>query len=106
MGLYIMSEVIKKKPKVISNVRYACAVGATNTVVAIKGAVPIANCSPGCQLKTTAMLTFENAFQGSIAAGGGNMPSANATEYDVVVGGIKTHAKLIKTTVQIYDKDI
>ena len=65
-----MSEQIKKKPTVISNVRYACAVGATNTVVAIKGAVPIANCSPGCQLKTTAMLTFENAFQGSIAAGG------------------------------------
>ena len=85
-----MSEIQKKKPSVISDVRYACAVGATNTVVAIKGAVPIANCSPGCQLKTTAMLTFENGFQGSIAAGGGNMPSSNATENDVVFGGIKT----------------
>ena len=87
---------MKKKSSVISDVRYACAVGATNTVVAIKGAVPIANCSPGCQLKTTAMLTFENAFQGSIAAGGGNMPSANATENDVVFGGIKTLDELIK----------
>ena len=97
---------IKKKPTVISNVRYACAVGATNTVVAIKGAVPIANCSPGCQLKTTAMLTFENAFQGSIAAGGGNMPSANATENDVVFGGIKTLDNLIKSTLKIYEGDL
>ena len=101
-----MSEQIKKKPTVISNVRYACAVGATNTVVAIKGAVPIANCSPGCQLKTTAMLTFENAFQGSIAAGGGNMPSANATENDVVFGGIKTLDSLIKSTLKIYEGDL
>ena len=97
---------MKKKSSVISDVRYACAVGATNTVVAIKGAVPIANCSPGCQLKTTAMLTFENAFQGSIAAGGGNMPSANATENDVVFGGIKTLDELIKSTLKIYEGDL
>ena len=101
-----MSEIQKKKPSVISDVRYACAVGATNTVVAIKGAVPIANCSPGCQLKTTAMLTFENGFQGSIAAGGGNMPSSNATENDVVFGGIKTLDNLIKSTLKIYDGDL
>lgn len=101
-----MSEIKKKKPSVISDVRYACAVGATNTVVAIKGAVPIANCSPGCQLKTTAMLTFENAFQGSVAAGGGNMPSANSTENDVVFGGIKTLDELIKSTLKIYEGDL
>ena len=96
----------KKKSTVISDPRYACAVGATNTVVAIKGAVPIANCSPGCQLKTTAMLTFENGFQGSIAAGGGNMPSANATENDIVFGGIKTLDKLIKSSIKIYKSDL
>ena len=101
-----MSEQTKKKNKIISDVRYACAVGATNTVVAIKGAVPIANCSPGCQLKTTAMLTFENGFQGSIAAGGGNMPSANATENDVVFGGIRTLDNLIKSTLKIYKGDL
>lgn len=72
-----MTEIKTKKSSVISDVRYACAVGATNTVVAIKDAVPIANCSPGCQLKTTAMLTFENGFQGSVAAGGGTLPSSN-----------------------------
>ena len=99
----IKPEVKKKAPSVISDVRYACAVGATNTVVGIKGAVPIANCSPGCQLKTTAMLTFENGFQGSFAAGGGNMPSSNATENDVVFGGIKTLDNLIKATLKIYE---
>ena len=96
----------KKKSTAISDVRYGCAVGATNTVVAIKGAVPIANCSPGCQLKTTAMLTFENGFQGSVAAGGGNMPSANSTENDIVFGGIKTLDQLIKSTIKIYDGDL
>ena len=101
-----MSDIKKKKPSVISDVRYACAVGATNTVVAIKGAVPIANCSPGCQLKTTAMSTFENGFQGRIAAGGGNMPSANSTENDVVFGGIKTLDELIKSTLKIYEGDL
>lgn len=101
-----MSDIKKKKSSVISDVRYACAVGATNTVVAIKGAVPIANCSPGCQLKTTAMLTFENGFQGSVAAGGGNMPSANSTENDVVFGGIKTLDELIKSTLKIYEGDL
>ena len=102
----IKPEVKKKAPSVISDVRYACAVGATNTVVGIKGAVPIANCSPGCQLKTTAMLTFENGFQGSFAAGGGNMPSSNATENDVVFGGIKTLDNLIKATLKIYEGDL
>ena len=96
----------KRKSSAISDPRYGCAVGATNTVVAIKGAVPIANCSPGCQLKTTAMLTFENGFQGSIAAGGGNMPSANSTENDVVFGGIKTLDDLIKSTLKIYKGDL
>lgn len=92
----------KKKSNSIADPRYGCAVGATNTVVAIPGAVPIANCSPGCQLKQTAMLTFENGFQGSCFAGGGNMPSSNSTENDIVFGGIKTLDDLIKSTLKIY----
>jgi len=52
------------------------------------------------------MLTFENAFQGSVAAGGGNMPSANSTENDVVFGGIKTLDELIKSTIKIYEGDL
>jgi nitrogenase molybdenum-iron protein beta chain len=96
----------KKKSNSISDPRYACAVGATNSVVAIRRAVPIANCSPGCQLKTTAMLTFENGFQGVTFAGGGNMPSANSTENDVVFGGLKTLEALINSTLKIYDGDL
>lgn len=108
MAEVITTEAVKKKQKstAISDPRYACAVGATNTVVAIHGAVPIANCSPGCQLKQTAMLTFENAFQGSIGPGGGNMPSANSTENDIVFGGIKTLDDLIKSTLKIYKGDL
>ena len=103
-----MSEALKtkKKSNSISDPRYSCAVGASNTVVGIKGAVPIANCSPGCQLKQTAFLTFENGFQGSIFAGAGNMPSANSTENDIVFGGIKTLDQLIKSTLKVFDGDL
>ena len=103
-----MSEALKtkKKSNSISDPRYSCAVGASNTVVGIKGAVPIANCSPGCQLKQTAFLTFENGFQGSIYAGAGNMPSANSTENDIVFGGIKTLDQLIKSTLKVFNGDL
>ena len=101
-----MSEVKRRKTNSISDPRYACAVGASHTVVAIKGAVPIANCSPGCQLKQTAFLTFENGFQGSAYAGAGNMPSANSTENDIVFGGIKTLDQLIKSTLKVFNGDL
>ena len=100
------STIKRKKSNSISDPRYACAVGASHTVVAIKGAVPIANCSPGCQLKQTAFLTFENGFQGSIYAGAGNMPSANSTENDIVFGGIKTLDQLIKSTLKVFNGDL
>ena len=107
----VLEKVIEKKKKVIksnsiSDPRYACAVGAANSVVAIHGAVPIANCSPGCQLKQTAMLTFENGFQGSVFAGGGNMPSANSTENDIVFGGLRTLEDLIKSTLKLFKGDL
>jgi nitrogenase molybdenum-iron protein beta chain len=41
-----------------------------------------------------------------VAAGGGNMPSANSTENDVVFGGIKTLDELIKSTIKIYEGDL
>ena len=107
-----MTEVLEKetaektKSNSISDPRFSCAVGAANSVVAIRGAVPIANCSPGCQLKQTAFLTFENGFQGSVYAGAGNMPSANSTEDDIVFGGIKTLDELVKSTLKIFNGDL
>ncbi|PYG87374.1 nitrogenase molybdenum-iron protein beta chain [Ruminiclostridium sufflavum DSM 19573] len=85
---------------------YACAIGGAYSAVAIKGGVPIANCGPGCMYKQYFFMGFENGFQGSTGAGGGNVPSANVGESDIVFGGMKKLDDLIKATLAIYDADL
>jgi nitrogenase molybdenum-iron protein beta chain len=92
-----------KQGGTIVHPHYACAVGAAYSVVAVKGGVPIANCGPGCMYKQYFFLSFENAFQGASGAGGGNVPSANVGENDVVFGGEKKLDDLVKSTLAIYD---
>ena len=67
----------KTKSGTIVHPHYGCTVGAAYTVAAIKGGVPIANCGPGCMYKQFFLISFDNGFQGSAGAGGGNVPSAN-----------------------------
>lgn len=97
---------LEKKSETIVHPHYACAVGAAYTVVAIKGGVPIANCGPGCMYKQYFFLGFENGFQGSSGAGGGNLPSANVGENDIVFGGAKKLDDLIKSTLAIYEGEL
>ena len=96
----------KKKSGTIVHPHYACAIGGAYSVVAIKGGVPIANCGPGCMYKQYFFLSFENGFQGASGVGGGNLPSANVGENDIVFGGIKTLDDLIRSTLAIYDGDL
>ncbi|QNU65682.1 hydrogenase [Ruminiclostridium herbifermentans] len=97
---------IHKKSNTIVHPHYACAIGGAYSVVAIKGGIPIANCGPGCMYKQYFFLGFENGFQGSISTGGGNVPSANVGENDVVFGGMNKLDDLIKSTLAIYDGDL
>ena len=75
-----MAENKKKKSSSITHARYGCAIGAVNTVNAIKHAIPIANCGPGCADKQFITLSFSNGFQGADYAGGGAVPSVNTGE--------------------------
>lgn len=95
-----------KKSGTIVHPHYGCTVGAGYTVAAIKGGVPIANCGPGCMYKQFFFLSFENGFQGAIGAGGGNVPSANVGEQDIVFGGTKKLDDLVKSTLALYDGEL
>ncbi|MBO4332262.1 MAG: hydrogenase [Paludibacteraceae bacterium] len=97
-----------KRPKngSITNPYYGCTVGAAYSVLGIKGGVPIANCGPGCMYKQFFMQSFDNGFQGSYGAGGGNLPSANVQENDVVFGGLKTLDNLIKSSLAVIKGDL
>ena len=96
----------KKRSSTIVHSRYGCAVGASYTVAAIKGGVPIAHCSPGCVEKQYHLLTFNNGFQGSGIAAGGDMPSVNFGENEVVFGGVKKLDAEIQSALKIVKGDL
>lgn len=93
------------KSSTIVHPHYGCTVGAAYTVAAIKGGVPIANCGPGCMYKQFFLLSFDNGFQGSAGAGGGNVPSANVGENDVVFGGEKKLDDPIRSSLAVLKGD-
>ena len=95
-----------KKLSAITHPHFGCTVGAAYSVAAIKGAVPIANCGPGCMYKQYFHLSFLNGFQGSTGAGGGSIPSANMGENDIVFGGAKKLDALIQSTIALYEGDL
>ena len=95
-----------KKLSAITHPHFGCTVGGAYSVAAIKGAVPIANCGPGCMYKQYFHLSFLNGFQGSTGAGGGNIPSANVGENDIVFGGARKLDALIQSTLALYAGDL
>lgn len=97
---------IKEKSGTIVHPHYGCTVGAAYTVAAIKGGVPIANCGPGCMYKQFYLTSFCNGFQGAAAASGGNIPSANVGENDIVFGGEKKLDELVKNALAVVEGDL
>ena len=102
----VMAATKTKKLSAITHPHFGCTVGGAYSVAAIKGAVPIANCGPGCMYKQYFHLSFLNGFQGSTGAGGGNIPSANVGENDIVFGGAKKLDALIQSTLALYAGDL
>ncbi len=96
----------KKKATSITHARYGCAIGAVNTVNAIRRAIPIANCGPGCADKQFITLSFSNGFQGADYAGGGAVPSSNTGENEIVFGGVKKLETTIRSAFKIMDGDL
>ena len=96
----------KKKHTTITHPHYACSIGAAYTVSAIPDAVPIINCGPGCVDQQYFTMSFCNGFQGSIGAGGGDIPGTNSGENEIVFGGAKKLDGVIKAALKIMKGDL
>lgn len=88
-------------PKLIEQPRYSCAVGAMQSVVAIKRGVPILHSGPGCGNKINSLLG-----QGEGYAGGSTIPCTNAEEKDVVFGGERKLKNVIEGSFKVIDADL
>ena len=96
----------KKKHTTITHPHYACSIGAAYTVSAIPGAVPVINCGPGCVDQQYFTMSFCNGFQGSIGAGGGDIPGTNSGENEIVFGGAKKLDGVIRSALKIMKGDL
>ncbi|MDU4960476.1 MAG: nitrogenase component 1 [Sporomusaceae bacterium] len=85
----------------IEQPRYSCALGAQQSVVAIKRAVPILHSGPGCGDKVNRLLG-----QGEGYAGGHTVPCTNASESEIVFGGEAKLEKVIAGAFRVIDADL
>ena len=102
----VKSSKMIEKTNSISQVRYACSIGALYTASSIPGVIPITHCGPGCADKQFMGLAFYNGFQGGGYGGGAVSPSVNASEKEVVFGGTERLRELIKASLKIMDADL
>ncbi|MGF7429227.1 nitrogenase component 1 [Thermoanaerobacterium thermosaccharolyticum] len=88
-------------PKLIEQPRYSCALGAQQTVVAIKRAVPVVHSGPGCSEKISSLIG-----QGEGYAGGSTIPCTNSSEAEVVFGGEDRLRSVIDGALKVIDADL
>ncbi|HWQ41115.1 MAG TPA: nitrogenase component 1 [Desulfosporosinus sp.] len=87
--------------KFIEQPRYSCALGAQQSVVAIKRAVPIVHAGPGCSGKVSALIG-----QGEGYAGGNTIPCTNSSEAEIVFGGEDKLRGVIDGSLKVIDADL
>ncbi len=85
----------------IEQVRYTCAIGALQTVVAIPRALPILHSGPGCGEMVSGFYERSRGY-----AGGTTMPCSNFSEKEVVFGGIEKLRNIIKNSYKVLDTDL
>jgi nitrogenase molybdenum-iron protein beta chain len=96
----------EQNKQMIIHPHYGCSIGAAYSVSAIPGGVPIMNCGPGCVDQQYFALSFSNGFQGSSGASGGDIPSTNSGEKEIVFGGAKKLDDVIKSTLKIMEGEL
>lgn len=85
----------------IEQPRYSCALGAQQTVVAIKRAAPIVHAGPGCSGKISSLIG-----QGEGYAGGNTIPCTNSSEAEIVYGGEDRLRTVIDGAFKVIDADL
>jgi nitrogenase molybdenum-iron protein beta chain len=85
----------------IEQPRYSCALGAQQSVVAIKRAVPVLHAGPGCSNKINCLIG-----QGEGYAGGNTIPCTNVSESEIVYGGENRLKEVIEGSFKVIDADL
>ena len=85
----------------IEQERYACAIGALQSVVAIPRATPILHSGPGCGTMIQGFFERSTGY-----AGGSTSPCTNFSEKEVVFGGENRLRKIIENTYKVLDTDL
>jgi nitrogenase molybdenum-iron protein beta chain len=86
---------------IIEQERFTCAIGAMQTVVAIRKAVPILHSGPGCGTMVSGFFEHSTGY-----AGGSTAPCTNASEKEVVFGGEAKLKTVIEGTYKVIDSDL
>ncbi len=92
--------------QIIQSARFSCALGAQQSILGIPRVVPIIHAGPGCSARQFQFLGGGAAYQGEGYCGGGQIPSTNSSQSEVVFGGEKKLATLIDSTLDIMDGDL
>lgn len=90
----------------IEQAKYSCALGAQQTVLAIPKGIPIIHAGPGCSARQFAYVSNGAGYQGEGYAGGGQVPSTNSTQSEVVFGGEKKLQKTIEGALKVMNGDL
>jgi nitrogenase molybdenum-iron protein beta chain len=86
---------------ILEQERYTCAIGAMQTVTAIRRAVPILHSGPGCGMMVSGFFERAKGY-----AGGSTAPCTNSGENEVVFGGEEKLRRLIQGSCQVLDSDL
>jgi nitrogenase molybdenum-iron protein beta chain len=86
---------------IIEQERYTCAIGAMQTVTAIRRAIPILHSGPGCGMMVSGFFERAKGY-----AGGSTAPCTNSGENEVVFGGEEKLRKVILGASQVLDSDL
>jgi len=92
--------------RIIEQPRYVCPLGAQQTVLGIKRAIPIVHAGPGCSSKIFEALCYNSGFQGEGYAGGSAIPATNSSEKDIVFGGEEKLRSTIEGTLKVMAGDL
>ncbi|MFL0196385.1 nitrogenase component 1 [Clostridium sp. WILCCON 0269] len=87
--------------KLIEGPRHYCTLGAQQSVIAIKGGIPILHSGPGCGVKLFRGLSTDSGYQGTGYSGGGSIPCTNSTEREIVFGGESRLREVIDGTLKV-----
>ncbi|MEY8000965.1 nitrogenase component 1 [Clostridium sp. Mt-5] len=95
-----------KTTEIIEQPRYYCALGAQQSVLAIKRAIPILHSGPGCGIKLHDGLSVASGYQGIGYSGGSAVPCTNTTEREVVFGGEHRLRQVIDGSLKVLKGDL